>query len=296
MTKIRQYKSILALGLSAIMIIGSPPLFAQDLGNIGPRNLTELRFDECMDLALEDPERAVAEASIWYVDGGKFYARHCLGFAHAQAFRFNEALIAFVDAAQQAEKAKDKIAARFWMQAGNAALADNQFTQAITHIDAGLALGTLTSQQQGEGHLDKARALVMLENPDAAKAELQMAQKLAAEDPLIWLLSATLARRMGDLPLAKADIITASKLSPNDPAIALEAGNIAFSVHDFGEAKTQWQQAITLRPNGRHAETAKGYLDQLNDVQAPEAASTDASASAEAAPSSEASSAEAATP
>ena len=88
--------------------------------------------------------------------------------------------------------------------------------------------------------------------------------ELAPQDPLGWLLSATLARRMGDLETAKNDIGVAGKLVISDPAIALEAGNIAFEAGDMANAKAHWEKAVSLDAKSRSAKVARKYLDRLN--------------------------------
>ncbi|MEP4893573.1 tetratricopeptide repeat protein [Parasphingorhabdus sp.] len=228
-----------------------------------PMTMSEVRFNECVDLAVDDPASGVVEANKWRIEGGGFLARHCLGFAYAEQFNWGAATKSFAQAASEAEVAKYPRVANFWAQAGNAALAGNQPDKALEYLNAALVQGSLIGLEKGEVHLDRARAHVALNDYAAATKEFAMVHKLAPQDPLGWLLSATLARRMGDLPLALADIQVAARLAQRDPAVALETGNIAYEGGDTEQAKINWEKAISLDPESRSATVAKKYLGQL---------------------------------
>lgn len=228
----------------------------------------EARFDACMDMATEDPKTGIVAANEWLIAGGGYFARHCLGFAYAKEGRWSAAADAFVDAARDAELARDKRAANLWTQAGNAMLATGDADKALTYFDAALAQGVSQGLLLGELHLDRARALVVAGQTDAAEIALAEAHRLAPEDPLGWLLSATLARRLGKLDRAQADIDIAARLAPRDPEVALEAGNIAASAGRYDVARRNWTQAIEIRPEGPIAKTARGHLSELDRAEA----------------------------
>lgn len=231
----------------------------------------ETRFDACMDMATDDPASGIVAANEWLIAGGGYFARHCLGFAYAKDGRWGAAADAFVDAARDAELARDKRAANLWTQAGNAMLATGDAEKALTYFDAALAQGVAQGLLLGELHLDRARALVVAGQTDAAEIALAEAHKLAPEDPLAWLLSATLARRLGKLDRAQADIDIAARLAPRDPEVALEAGNIAASAGKYDVARRNWTQAIDIRPEGPIAKTARAHLSELDKAEAESA-------------------------
>lgn len=240
---------------------GSP--VPQTINPSAPMTMSEVRFNECVDLAVDDPAGGIVEANKWRIEGGGFLARHCLGFAYAEQFNWAAATRTFAQAAQEAEISKYPRVANFWAQAGNAALAGNDAEKALEYLNAALVQGTLIGLEKGEVHLDRARAHVALNNYAAAKEEFILVHKLAPQDPLAWLLSATLARRMGDLPLAKADIQVAAKLAARDPAVALEAGNIAYAGGDAEQAKANWEKAVEIDAESRPAKAAEKYLAQM---------------------------------
>ena len=166
----------------------------------------------------------------------------------------------FVKAAQGAERVKDARSAKFWAQAGNAAIAADQPEKALMALDTALAATTLPNPERGDILIDKARALVGANREKDAVPVLAEARRLAPENGTGFLLSATLARRTGALIDAQSYISTAAALSPYEPAIPLEAGNIAAAAGNQPAARRAWEQVIKIAPDSRQAVTAKARL------------------------------------
>ena len=238
----------------ALLLLASEPAVASD---------DATRFEACAMLADTDPARAVDEASTWRLAGGGVLARQCEGLAYVTQKRWIPAAAAFEAAAREAEIKSDGRAAVLWVQAGNAALAGNDPAKATTYFDGALARGQLTAEALGEAHLDRARARAAMGDMKGARADLDLAIKHVPADPLGWLLSATLARKMNDLPRAQADIGEAAKRSPDDASVALEAGNIAVLSGRDDAARTAWEAAIKLSPNSPSAKAATESLARL---------------------------------
>ncbi|WP_449470628.1 tetratricopeptide repeat protein [Sphingobium chungangianum] len=221
-------------------------------------------FQACLDEALQSPEQGVAFAQKWRLEGGSFYARHCMGFAYARAERWAPAIVSFEQAADEAERSGEMAqSARLWAQAGNAALAAGDPAKARTSFDAALARGLPDGVEKGETHLDRARALVALGEVKEARASLDVALAQVPQDPLAWLLSATLARRAGELKLAQAHIARAVQLSPDDASVALEEGNIAVLTDHADIARSAWQRAVKLAPQSSAGKAAADNLTRL---------------------------------
>ncbi len=221
------------------------------------------RFEACALLADSDPVRAIDEASTWRIAGGGVLARQCEGLAYVTQKRWAPAAAAFEAAAREADASADGRAAFLWVQAGNAALAGNDPAKATTYFDGALARGQLTGEALGEVHLDRARARAALGDMKGARADLDLTTKHVPADPLGWLLSATLARKMNDLPRAQADIEQAATRSPDDASVALEAGNIAVLSGRDDAARTAWEAAVKLAPNTPSAKAATESLARL---------------------------------
>ena len=232
----------------------------------GPPDPAEQRFDHCVDLAAGDPPSAETAAGQWLLDGGGFLAHQCLGITYASELRWTGAATEFEAAAQGAEIVHDKRSANYWAQAGNAWLATGEAMKARAALNAALAGGTLVGLQRGEASLDRARAFVASGDLADARVDLDRAIVDAAGDPLAWLLSATLARRMKDVPRAQKDIAEAIHRAGDDASVQLEAGNIAALAGDEAGAKAAWNRAVAIKPDGVAGRNARNALKQFDTV------------------------------
>lgn len=223
----------------------------------------EARLTVCRTTAAQDAEAGIAAANQWLSEGGGLLARQCLGIAMAAAGRFDAALATFDAAAREAQQSGSLRRAFIEAQLGNTALAAGDPARARTALSSALALGTLPPVEQGLAHADRARAQVALGDAAAARADLDAATRQAPQDGGVWLLSATLARRMRDFARAQNDIQQAAALSPTDPAVALEAGNIAWMVDRPDAARRSWQSAIAIAPASAAAQAARAQLREL---------------------------------
>ncbi|MBU0557474.1 MAG: hypothetical protein KKD64_04705 [Alphaproteobacteria bacterium] len=228
------------------------------------------RLATCLERANANPADGIKEAEAWAQTDGGAYAAQCRGYALGQDGRWSEAAKAFEDGA--AFRDLDAVTqARLWSQAGNAALIAGEPARALRALDAALSRPLPRTLATGEIHLDRARARVATDDLKGARADLDQAVVLAAADPLAWLLSATLARRMDDLPLARLHIEEAATRARNDAAVALEQGVIlALSGNDAG-ARAAFSRAQELAARDSDiARQATDYLVQL-DGEAPPA-------------------------
>lgn len=214
------------------------------------------RGRKCAALAEKNPSAAIDEARAWGIAGGGMAARQCLGIAQSSLEQWPAAAATFEGAAKDAQIAMDPMAVILWMQAGNAALAGDEPARARIAFDRALALPGLSDEMKGEVHLDRARAGVAVNDLPGAKADLAEATRLVPRDALGWLLSANLARRMKDMPLAFSAIRQAAALSPDDPAVSYEAGNVAAAGGNMDDAKAAWTRAAQMAPNSSAGQAA----------------------------------------
>ena len=229
----------------------------------GPAVSASDRANRCAALVRTDPAAASVEASRWATAGGGVSAHQCGGLAFTAQGKFAQAAAEFEAAALAAQLAHVDAAAHLYAQAGNAWLAANEPAKARTALDSALLQGTLSGLQLGEARLDHARALVAAGEMDSARSDLDRALQSAGDDPLAWLLSATLARRMGDPRRAATDIAEALKRSPDDAAVQLEAGNIAALAGDADRAQEAWTAAARLAPETATGRSARAALAQF---------------------------------
>ncbi|WP_174297611.1 tetratricopeptide repeat protein, partial [Sphingomonas bacterium] len=106
-------------------------------------------------------------------------------------------------------------------------------------------------------------SLVAAGDPARARGDIDAALATAKDDPLAWLLSATLARRTGDLTRAQGDIIEALRRAPDDASVELERGNVAAARGDATEAQAGWRQAMKVQPLSPAAASAAQALAQF---------------------------------
>jgi tetratricopeptide (TPR) repeat protein len=220
-------------------------------------------IDVCLDTAKTDPEKARALAEEWVsrtTGLQRAVGHHCLGVAAGNAGDWSAAAQAFLAARDDASDSGFR--ARMSALAASALLADGQAAEALAALDGvdTAADSTLT----GAIALDRASALVALGRNDEAATALAAARTATPDDAQAWLLSATLARRTGDLATAQTQVERAAALDPRDPAIGLEAGVIAALGGRDDAARKSFESVIAAAPDSAQAAAAKQYLAQLS--------------------------------
>lgn len=250
-------------------------LFAQAAYPTVP--IEETRLELCLDHARGEPAAAITEANTWLAEAsgpGKSYPQQCLGYAYAMLLRWDAAERAFLAARELEAEFEYFRRAQLAAMAANAALAENRADAALV----ALALAANDAAAADDAGLralvetDRARALVVQGNPGEAEAVLAAARTLDPQSPLTWLLSATLARRMGKLDEAQGFIEIAAAIAPDYPETGLEAGVIAMLQGREEAAAASWRSVIELEPDGETAATARDYLAQLAEPVAVEPA------------------------
>jgi len=233
-----------------------------------PHSGEQARLTECLQQARTDPATAITTASLWLNeahDAGKALPQQCLGQAYVSLLRWDAAHSAFLAAREAALGNDYPVRARLGAMAGNAALAKNDSATALTDLDRAVADAKLAGDKPLAGSIaaDRARALVGLGRNDEAAATLQQARADAPQDAQVWLLSATLSRRMGDLKAAQSQIEAAAGLAPDDASVGLEAGVIAELAGNDEAARKNWNAVVAMAPDGPEAKSARAYLAEI---------------------------------
>lgn len=234
----------------------------------------------CMDQVQSDPQGSadLARGALQNAIGReKVRAGLCLGAALTLLERFDEASDAFVTARDAAEADDHVSRARLGDMAANAELARGDGAKALLLLGGALTEAR-ASEDKGliaDVDIDRARALVAVQQPEEAGAALAEARTVQPDNAQAWLLSATLSRRQKQYIQASAQIEQAAKLAPTDPAIGLEAGVIAMLSNDENAARRSWQSVLAVAPQSPEAQTAQGYLDQIGPEAPPSAPAQD---------------------
>lgn len=223
------------------------------------------KLASCLAAVPGSPAEAVATATAWLAQAKgaeRAHAGHCLGVAQAERAEWRAASVSFA-AARDAVPARDTAyRARLGALAGATALAAGDAANALTLLDAARS-DAGSGALAGEIAIDRARVLVALGRMAEARLALDEARAANPADAEAWLLSATLARRGGDLAAAQQHIERAATLAPRDPAIGLEAGVIAALDGKDAAARASFESVIALAPDSEQAIAAKAYLAQL---------------------------------
>ena len=233
-------------------------------GVVGQRDAAPPAIVTCLDTARTDPAKAIDLATEWVgrtTGAQRAAGNHCLGVAAGNAGDWEAASAAFLAARDDADNARFK--ARMGTLAGTALLAQDNAAEALTVLDVAKAGTVGDASLGGENAIERAIALVSLDRAADATAALAEARSLVPENANAWLLSATLARRQGDLATAQQQIERAATLNPVDPAIGLEAGVIAALSGNDAAARKSFESVIAAAPGSDQATTAEGYLGQL---------------------------------
>lgn len=246
------------LTLALLIGLAATPALAQR----GPGDRD--RYQRCIAETRSDPAKAIETANSWRAAGGGLPARHCLAMAYLAQERFAPAAVALEQAARAAEAERDRAAPDLWGQAGNAALLAGDTAKAHAYLSSALAGAGPDPARRGQLLIDRARASVELGRPGDARSDLDQAIRLLPRDPAAWLLSATLARRQGELLRASTEIAEAAKLVPGDPDIMLEQGNIAGAQGDATAARAHWQAVVKAAPDSPAGQQAAKALAANN--------------------------------
>ena len=257
----------------AIVMMLAPMQSAAPLGGSLPDAVQAERLARCRAQVAIDAAAGLADAAAFAAEGGGRWAQRCRAEALAGQGDYRGAAELYADLARTTDSAAGgrastaRDAAALWGQAGNAALAGGDAARAIAHLDIAIQRASgpalLGDQALGLLHLDRARAAAMTGDWARATADLAQARRLVPQDPLVWLLTATLDRREGRLAEAKGALATAVRLAPGDPAIALEAGNIAWAAGDQAGARSGWEGAVRLGRDSAAGRTAAERLKAL---------------------------------
>jgi tetratricopeptide (TPR) repeat protein len=252
--------------LTALALFGATQ--AVEVATAAPGSAEQARLGQCLDQARTDPATAITTAGLWLIEArgaGKALPQQCLGQAYVSVLRWDAARDAFLAARDSALTDDHAVRARLGAMAGNAALAGNDLPAALADLDKAVADAGLAGDKPLAGSIaaDKARALVALGRNDEAAATLLQARADAPQNADVWLLSATLSRRMSDLEAAQTQIETAAGLDPRDPAIGLEAGVIAALAGHDEAARKSWDAVVALAPDSPEAKSARAYLAEI---------------------------------
>lgn len=231
------------------------------------------RYGECTALVEQNAAAAFSAGLDWADQGGGVAAKHCSALALSAMGKHEAAASLFLEAADAAADGQGvqlpgmmmtaELRSQLFAQAGHSfLLADRPndaiapFTNAINH----LAMNSPTVAQM---QADRARALAMAGNLEAAFTDLTVAVGILPDDPDILLLRASAARQTERPEIARKDLGHLVELRPDMAAAWIERAKLSVLDEDLETARKQLLRAIELDEEGPVGEAARYLLEEL---------------------------------
>ena len=243
--------------ISALFLFfGVPTAFANSVSGIAPQDI----YQDCINLADENPNEAFDLAQSWQSQGGGPPALHCAALSLVKLGHYGSAAEKLEALASIPGLGEDELKAEVLTQAGNSWLMADVPSRAIKTLSLALSLigdnaAILT---------DRARAFGLREEWDKAEEDLNTALLIDPEYTPAYVYRASARRKLGYVSLAMEDIELAIALDASMPEAFLERGLLFLEREDPASARQDWLKAISLDPDHSYAETARSYIEALD--------------------------------
>jgi len=217
------------------------------------------RYEACMRLAINDPDKAFDAALEWHDMGGGHGADHCAAVALIGLKFYKEGAERLEKLAQDI-KAENPFRAQLLGQAGQAWLLAGSFGRARDVQTAALEL----DPESVELLVDRAQAKAADKLYFQAIDDLNHALELdpARIDALVF--RATAYRYLDSFDLAREDIDKALSMHPDQPDALLEKGNLLRLTGDDDGARKAWLALLEAAPGSPAALAAQGNLEKMD--------------------------------
>jgi tetratricopeptide (TPR) repeat protein len=215
-------------------------------------------YDQCIELAMREPEIGFERAIAWRDLGGGIAARHCVAVALYGLGQFSEAALRLERLAQ--DNANPELVVSLLGQAGNAWLMAGEFARAHATLSAGLELAPYNFELL----VDRSLVYAAAENYWETVDDLNRALDISPDNAEALVFRASAYRYLDSLELAADDVNRALELRQDHVAAYLERGNIRRLSGNLDGARQDWLQAIKLAPNSQAAEAARRNLEKLD--------------------------------
>ena len=223
----------------------------------------EQKYQSCMKLAGKTPKLALKQAMDWEKSGGGDAARHCVAASYMGLKQYDDAAMELERIAQTMPQVKAPMMAQLFAQAAEAWVAFNKPDLALNDVNQGLKL----NKNSVDLLVFRARIYGNEGKYFEALDDLNTAYDLTSDRGYILILRATAYRMLEQPDLAKDNIEMALKADPNDPDALLERGQQRAEAGDKDGARADWVKLIEVAPNSPAANDARDGLADL-DVKA----------------------------
>lgn len=224
-----------------------------------PAGAQSSQYEECVDLAAQDPAAAREKAAQWEAVGGGGEAQHCAAVALVALGAEKEAAKLLTELGVEATNlpiedraAALNLAGELWLRNGQGLLARETFLRA----------GQLSPNDRAP-LLGAAKAAAAIEDWNAARDSLTRALELNPSDGEALTLRAAAYRLMGETSNALDDAVKATRLAPEAAIAWFERGAAERALGSKAAAQEAWLRASILDPDGPAGELARTNLQLL---------------------------------
>lgn len=204
--------------------------FALLQAEAAPASATDSRFEQCVALAKQDPERGYEEAMAWAAEAQQMQAFRCAAMALIEQHRYATGATRLQSLASAVNPEETALRSALWSQAGNAWLLARQPAQARSNFTRAITTMQGDPAQLPDLLIDRARAYAMEREWRLAEEDLSRALDIRPSNALALRLRATARMQQRSYELAEADARAAIQLEPTNQENTLVLGDIRESV------------------------------------------------------------------
>lgn len=215
-------------------------------------------YDQCIELAMRQPDAGFERAIAWRDLGGGVAARHCVAVALYGLGQFRESALRLERLVQ--ENVNPGLQISLLSQAGNAWLMAEDYERAHAALSAGLEL----APDHLDLLIDRSLVYAAAGNYWETVDDLNRALEIDPDNADALVFRASAYRYLDSLDLAADDVNRALNFKPDHVAAYLERGIIRRLSNNPNGAREDWLHTIKLAPDSPAAEAARRNLEKLD--------------------------------
>jgi tetratricopeptide (TPR) repeat protein len=241
---------------------------------VAARGQEHQRYDDCVSLVRQNAAAAFSEGLAWLDQGGGVAARHCTALALSAMGKDEAAADMFLEAADTAAGGQGvtlpgltmtpQLLSSLYAQAGNSYILANLPERAIAPLGNALDQLLIGSPEAADLNIDRARALALTGDLEAAFTDLTVAIGIKPRDTDALLYRASAARQTQRYDIAKTDLENLIALRPDLAQAWLERGQLALAMEKPELARQSFVRVLELEENGAVADAARYLLEDLS--------------------------------
>ncbi|MSO72532.1 MAG: tetratricopeptide repeat protein [Rhodospirillaceae bacterium] len=222
-----------------------------------------MTYHLCLDLAREQPDKAIELAGKWVGLGGGEGAKHCQALALIGLKEYGEGATRLEALARQSRQ-EPLVRANMLAQAGQAWMLQGETSRAYAAQSAALKILPEGSPQKAEILLDRAGALADAGKYDEVLLDIDAALKIFPNSADALAFRASANRSKGDIDDALKDAERAVASDDTNLAALLERGNLYRMKKRLADARKDWLRILELEPQSAAADSARTNIERID--------------------------------